>query len=194
MELEELLRTGRAIHAVGFDDAPFPGRRGARVPIVGAVCRNARLDGMVHGAVRKDGWNATAELVRLLEGGKFLPQLHVVLLDGLTFGGFNVVDLAELAARLERPCLAVMRRFPDQEAVVRAMAHLPRPVARRRRLERAGPVHEREGFVFQIRGASPAAGGRVLARLTERGHVPEPLRLAHLVAGALVHGESGGRA
>ena len=70
------------------------------MPLVGAVCSGTRFEGMVFGRVRKDGWNATREIVRLLEGGKFLPQLHLVLLDGIAFGGFNVVDL-EARGRVE---------------------------------------------------------------------------------------------
>ena len=133
---------GRAIRAIGFDAAPFPRRGGARVHLAGVVCSGTRFEGMVWGHVRRDGWDATEVVVRLLLGGKFLPQLHLVLLDGLSFGGFNLVDLEALASRLSRPCVAVMRRPPDLGAVERALHRLPRPERRRRILERAGPVHQ----------------------------------------------------
>lgn len=185
---------GRVLRAIGFDDAPFVrGRRGA-VGLAGVVCAGTRFEGLVWGEVRQDGWNATDVIVRLLAGGKFLPQLHLVLTDGISFGGFNVVDLERLAAVLGRPCVAVMRRPPDLSAVARAIGRLPRPERRLELLRRAGPVHRHGALVYQVCGAEPEATGRALARLADRGAVPEPLRLAHLVGAAVRRGESGRRA
>jgi endonuclease V-like protein UPF0215 family len=189
-----LPRELRTLRAVGFDDAPFV--RGARgdVGVAGVVCAGTRFEGLVWGGLRQDGWNATDALARLLVGGKFLPQLHLVLLDGISFGGLNVVDLPELAARLDRPCVAVMRRPPDLAAMERAIRRLPGPERRLRLLAAAGPVHRRGPFAFQAVGADADGIGRALARLTDRGAVPEPLRLAHLVGAAIRRGESGRRA
>lgn len=185
---------GRTLRAVGFDDAPF--RRGARgaVGVAGVVCAGTRFEGLVWGAIRQDGWDATRVLVRLLAGGKFLPQLHLVLLDGIALGGLNVVDLPALARTLGLPCVAVMRRPPRLLAMEGAMRRLPRPEKRLALLAAAGPIHRLGGFTFQVQGADPDATARVLARVTDRGAVPEPLRLAHLVGAAIRTGESGRRA
>jgi endonuclease V-like protein UPF0215 family len=104
------------------------------------------------------------------------------------------VDLPALAARLERPCVAMMRRPPDLAAMEHAIRRLPRPERRLALLAAAGPVHRRGAFTFQVAGADPDAAGRALARLSDRGAVPEPLRLAHLVGAAIRRGESGRRA
>jgi endonuclease V-like protein UPF0215 family len=185
---------GRRLRAIGFDDAPF--RRGGRelVGVAGVICAGTRFEGLVWGRIRRDGWDATEVLGHLLVGGKFLPQLHLVLLDGIAFGGFNVVDLAALAVALGRPCVAVMRRPPDLAAVERAIARLPAAPRRLAVLRRAGPIHHRGAFWFQVRGGDPDRVGEALARITDRGMVPEPLRLAHLVGSAVRTGESGRRA
>jgi endonuclease V-like protein UPF0215 family len=48
--------------------------------------------------------------------------------------------------------------------------------------------------VFQVAGAEPDEVARGLARLSDRGNVPEALRLAHLIGSAVRQGESGRRA
>jgi uncharacterized protein len=158
------------------------------------VCSGTRFEGMLWGEIRKDGWQATAALCRMLQGSKYLPQIHLVLLDGIAFGGLNVVDLPALAQALKRPCVALMRRTPDLAAMERAIGALPRPERRLELLRRAGPIHTRPPFVFQVQGASPDTTHDALERLTDRGHVPEALRLAHLIGSAVKEGQSRGRA
>jgi endonuclease V-like protein UPF0215 family len=81
-----------------------------------------------------------------------------------------------------------MRHPPDLVAMERAIRRLPAAWST------AGPVCTAGRFTFQVAGAEPLAVADALARLTDRGEVPEPLRLAHLVGSAVRRGESGRRA
>ncbi|MCL1468857.1 DUF99 family protein [Argonema galeatum] len=190
MNLESLLRLDRAIRVIGFDDAPFVRRKGGVASISGIISANTRFEGMVWGKVRQDGWNATDTICKLLIGGKFLPQLHIVLLDGIAFGGLNMIDLPLLSQRLALPCVAVMRRQPDLAGVETAIRHLPQPERRLEILGRAGNIHAFPPFFFQVCGESPEVTAAVLQRLTDCGKVPEALRLAHLIGAAVIKGES----
>jgi hypothetical protein len=194
MELSELLRRDRTIRAIGFDDAPFERGQTDPVAIAGVICAGTRFEGMVWGHAAADGWDATDTLCRLLIGRKFLPQLHLVLLDGICMGGFNVINLPQLAERLGRPCVAVMRRPPRLQKIQQAMQRLPEPEKRYGIMQQAGTVHEFPPFYFQVCGAAPDVTAQVLDRLSDRGYVPEALRLAHLIGAAVVTGESGRQA
>ncbi len=194
MDPAAALRSGRALRVVGFDDGPFGRRRGLPVPVAGAVCRDCRFEGLVWGQVSRDGLDATDRLCGLLEGGKFLPQLHAVLLHGITLGGLNVVDLEALHQRLGIPCMAFLRKAPDFPAFEAALKKLPDAAERLAVCRRAGPEHRAESGYFQVCGLDPQMVPGMLARLTEHGKVPEALRLAHLIARAVVTGESGRRA
>ncbi|MDY7022295.1 MAG: DUF99 family protein [Cyanobacteriota bacterium] len=194
MNLEALLRLNRVIRVIGFDDAPFERHSGEQVSIAGVVCGGTRFEGMVWGEVQPDGWDATDTLCNLLMGSKFLPQLHLVLIDGIGFGGFNLVDLPQLATRLERPCVAVMRRQPNLQKVEEALRRLPDAEKRLQILGRAGQIHTYPPFVFQVCGEKPDAIAQALDRLTDCGKVPEALRLAHLIGAAVIKGESGSQA
>src|SRR5574341_1403411 len=181
------------LHVVGFDDGPFdPGHRGD-VLLVGAVFAGPRLDGVLSGKVRRDGANATRVLAELTRHSRFFPQLHAVLLQGIAFAGFNVVDLPELNRRLGLPVIVVCRRKPDLTAVREALlGRVPGGARKWRLVQRAGPMEKAGALHIQCAGISPAAAARLLAPLCLSGALPEPLRAAHLIAGGLACGESTG--
>lgn len=184
----------RKPRVIGFDDTPFDKSSNAPVAIAGVVCAGTRFEGLLWGQVTRDGHDATAEVVRLLGASKFLPQLHGVLFDGLAFAGFNLVDLPAIHAVTGLPAIAVMRRAPDLARIERALDHLSQPELRRELIRRAGTIYQRPPFWFQCAGIEPDAVVPLLTRCTDTGHVPEALRLAHLIGGAVITGESGRRA
>jgi endonuclease V-like protein UPF0215 family len=194
MKLAALVEQHRQIRVIGFDDAPFTRRLPHPVAIAGVVCAGTRFEGMLWGQVQPDGWDATATLCQMLLHSKFLPQLHLVLLDGISLAGFNVVDLPLLAKQVQLPCVAVMRRPPSMARIEYAIQRLPEPERRLEILAHAGTVHRHAPFYFQVCGAEPDTIAQVLQRLTDRGHVPEALRLAHLITAAVIKGESGRQA
>jgi hypothetical protein len=192
MEAGEVIGSG--MRYLGVDDAPFGRKRGSSVLVVGAVCRGVALDGVLSTKVRRDGWNATDKLSEMIVTSKFRAQLHAILLDGVAVGGLNVVDLELLHERTRLPVLTVIRRKPDMRAVARACSRLPRPEKRMEIIRRAGPVHRGESAWFQSVGLSFDVARSLLSFLTVSGNIPEPVRLAHLIAGGVVTGESGRRA
>lgn len=194
MKLETLLRRGRRVRTLGIDDSPFtPGSR-RDVLVVGAVYSAGAFEGLLSTRVRQDGRNATDRLLQMISGSKFQPQLHMVLLDGITLGGFNVVDLPLLASGLGLPCAAVMRRRPDLPAIRQALQSLPNSRARWRLVQRAGTLHRAGPLWFQVAGATPAAAAEVIRLSVQHGKLPECLRAAHLIGSGVVTGESGKRA
>ncbi|MEM7760837.1 MAG: DUF99 family protein [Cyanobacteria bacterium P01_A01_bin.40] len=194
MELETLIRQKKQIRVIGFDDAPFERHQTNKVNISGIVCANTRFEGMVWGAVDVDGHDATDTICQLLIGKKFLPQLHLVLLDGIGFGGFNLVNLSLLAQKLQLPCVAMMRKLPNMQKMTAAMSRLPNYQQRLVTLHQAGEIHTYPPFVFQVRGEQPEIIAQALFQLTDRGKVPEALRLAHLIGSAVLRGESSSQA
>lgn len=192
--LEQLLQYNRLPRVIGFDDAPFENKIGVDVHIAGVVCVGTRFEGMLWGSLPKDGENATEVLCQLLLSSKFYQQIHLVLLDGLAFGGFNLIDLPELTHRLQRPCICLMRKLPDLTAIEQALDHLPNKTKRLDLINKAGPIYQQEPFYFQTINQNPQTVGQILHRLTYQGHVPEALRIAHLIGAAIMTGESGKRA
>lgn len=182
-------------HVVGIDDAPFDAEERGAVAVVGAVYANLRLEGVLRSRVRRDGADATRALAAMIGQSRFSAHLQAVLLQGITLAGFNVVDLRGLSGALELPVLAVVRRKPDLEAVERALRQKVPGGVRKWRLVEAAGAPERVGEVWvQRAGLSLEEAGALVTRLAVHGKLPEPLRVAHLIAGALGRGQSRGGA
>lgn len=192
--LRGVLRGGGRLRTLGVDDGPFRRGRQRDVLVVGAVYAGYEFEGLLSTRVRQDGWNATDRLLAMIAGSKFHAQLHLVLLDGITLGGFNVVDLPRLASELELPCLTVTRRAPDRAAIARALERVTGSARRAALCERAGAIHRAGVLCFQVAGLEPELAREALEASTLHGHVPECLRAAHLIAAGIVTGESGRRA
>jgi endonuclease V-like protein UPF0215 family len=185
----------RLSNVVGIDDAPFAREHRGDVPIVGTVFAGTRFDGVVVSHVRRDGRNATSRIAAMLIGSRFRDHLQAVLLQGIALAGFNVVDIHLLAETLGRPVLVVARRAPDLAAMRRALAtRVPGGARKWRLIEKAGPMEPLGGVWVQRAGLTPATAAALLARTTLHGALPEPLRVAHLLAGALARGQSRGGA
>ncbi|MBK9036738.1 MAG: DUF99 family protein [Myxococcales bacterium] len=182
-------------NVVGFDDAPFAHDHRGDVRVVGAVCSRTRLDGVLSGKVRRDGTNSTDALIALVANGKFRGHVRAVLLQGIALAGFNVVDVHRLHAALGVPVVVVVRKHPRLGMVRDALLDRTPGGARKWKLvEAAGPLTNLGTMWVQHIGLSAADATALLRATTLHGNVPEPLRLAHLIAGGVTTGQSRGRA
>ena len=53
------------------------------------------MDGVLRSDITKDGLDATDVICNMIKKSKHYGQIRVVMLDGITYGGFNVVDIEE---------------------------------------------------------------------------------------------------
>ncbi len=181
-------------NVIGFDDAPFSHDHRGDVRIIGAVCARTRLDGLVSGFVRRDGRNATRTMIALIRGSQFHKNVRAVLLQGIAVAGFNVVDIHGLNEELGVPVVVVTRRKPRLARVKEALfGHTPGAARKWQLIERAGEMEPIGPVWTQRVGIDKDATLALLRASTLHGNVPEPLRLAHLIAGGVTTGKSRGR-
>lgn len=179
------------IRVLGVDDAGFiPHSRGT-VNVVGVVFRGGYwLDGFMRTRIDVDGLDATEKIASMVRGSPHYKQLRVILLDGVTFGGFNVVDIKELFERLQLPVISVSRERPDFNSIRAALENLPFAEERWRRMENAGEliqieVRESCKLFLQAAGVSVENAMEIVRRTSTRSCVPEALRVAHIIASGL---------
>lgn len=181
-------------HVIGFDDFPFERNERGIVPVVGAVFAGLRLDGVITFTVERDGDDAARAIATAVSASKHRTPLHLVMLQGIALAGFNVVDVFELNRLLGIPVLVVARREPDFDAIRRALlAQVPNGAAKWAIIERLGAMERMHGIAVQRVAITPEEADAAIARFAVHGNVPEPLRVAHLIAGGVGGGESRGR-
>ncbi|MEM2875277.1 MAG: DUF99 family protein [Candidatus Hadarchaeales archaeon] len=186
------------IRILGVDDGPFgPAHRGP-VPLVGVVTRGGRwIDGVMRTYVEKDGTDATERLCEMIAGSRHRGQLRVVMTDGITFAGFNVLDARELYRRTGLPVIVISRERPNMRDIRKAISHISGWRSRwkvMRGLGRLHPVEVKGKWIYmQIVGIEREDAEKVVRLSSTRSVAPEPLRIAHLIATAMVRGESYGR-
>ena len=181
-------------HLIGIDDAPFEKRQPAPVPVVGVTMEGwDQVESVAITAFPVDGAEPTAFLARWVSGLRTRPVLQGVMLGGITIGGLGVIDLPALAVELGIPVLAVTRRDPGGSDLRDALgtAGLAGRVAIVERSPKAYRVAD--GLFLAHAGCHRTEAERIVLASIGKARLPEPLRVAHLVARALVMGESRGR-
>jgi endonuclease V-like protein UPF0215 family len=182
-------------NVIGFDDAPFERTHKGDVPLVGIVCSRTRIDGIVVSKIRRDGANSTRSMIQMITGSQFKQHVRAVLLQGIAVGGFNVVDVHALHDALGVPVIAIARKLPDYPSMKKALfARVPGAKRKWKLIEDAGPMEQMRGVYVQRIGITYEHARELMAATTLHGNLPEPLRVAHLFAGAMVTGVSRGGA
>jgi uncharacterized protein len=175
------------IRVLGIDDGKFKPHTKGDVIVVGVVFRGGvSIDGIMHTHVAIDGLDATEKLTVMINESPHKHQLRLVMLNGVTLAGFNLVDLPKLHADTGLPVIALTQVKPDLENIHAALGHLPDSEARWQIIQDAGQIHEvtNNGSMLYmgLAGIGLSEALVVLDLTTVRGGLPEPLRVAHLIA------------
>jgi hypothetical protein len=104
-------------------------------------------------------------------------------------------DIHGLSRALSVPALVVVRHAPRMDRVKRALlGHVPGGERKWRLIEQAGPPEPLGKAWVQRANLTLAEARDLLQATTLSGTLPEPLRLAHIIAGGVGTGTSHGRA
>ncbi len=163
-----------------------------QVPVIGVIYRGGYwFDGLMHTEVEVDGFDATEKIANMICNSPHRDQLRVAVLNGITFAGFNVVNIKELFRKTGLPIMAIVRREPDLEDIRKALRNLPDPEKRWKAIRDAGKEYEtptRRGgrrLYMHFAGIAEEDAVKIMRLTSTRSNVPEALRVAHLVASGI---------
>lgn len=177
---------------VGFDDSPFNKFRDKEVLVTGTVMRGGySIDGIMSTRVKVDGNDSTNKLLSLIKKSRFRTQIKAILLDGIAFGGFNIIDIHKLYEDTGIPVIVIIRRMPDLEKIKDTLIKINKK-AKIKLIEKAGEVTRIGNIYVQSAGCNLSQIKDILRITITNAEIPEPLRISHLISAGIVKGESKG--
>ncbi len=182
------------VRVMGLADGPFSWEDKETV-VVGAVVRlPGYVEGLFSTRVEVDGDNATARVIDMVRESGYVGQLRALMVKGASLAGFNVLDGGAIHSATGVPLITVNREEPDMDAVRAALAKHFDDWERRLALLEAGRPERVQNGEFELfchgHGLDARQLGVMVRKATVQGALPEPVRLAHLMARTMVRGSS----
>jgi uncharacterized protein len=185
LEKKEFKKIKSDPQVMGIASAPFS-KDGQAVKIVAVLSRGSRmLEGVFHSEIKKDGLDATDKIICLVKDIK-RENARAILLDGLTCGGFNPIDIKRIYNSTHIPVIVSMQKRPDHAKINDGLRNLDEKKLRTDMIKAAGKVHEikldsaRTVFV-QVAGIDLKDATEIIKNTTPEGLIPEPLNAAHMI-------------
>ncbi|HLF55172.1 MAG TPA: DUF99 family protein [Candidatus Nanoarchaeia archaeon] len=184
----------RETRVIGIDDGPFFKFRHGTVLVIGTVYRGGDyMDGIVSTTAKVDGADSTTKIAQMINKSKFKSQIRAIFLNGIAVGGFNIIDLPKLSKLTKMPVIAVIRRYPDIPKILKTLKNLG--MEKKVKLITQLPKPTKIGKIYvQHIGIDLDKTKEFLKLTTIHSEIPEPIRIAHIIAAGVVKGESRGRA
>lgn len=180
------------IRILGLDDGKFIPHSRNMVDVIGVVFRGGYwLEGVLRTEVQVDGLDATEKITDMVINSPHYDQLRVLMLNGITFGGFNVINIKELNKNTQLSVIALTKEKPDLTSIKAALTKLSNWELRWRAIEDAGPILSvvtktgAEPIRFQIAGILEDDAKKIIKMVCTHSSIPEPIRVAHIIAQAV---------
>lgn len=185
----------KQIRVMGIDDGTFSFRTKTTI-VVGAIMRKFYLDAVTSTRVKVDGRDATRKIKNMVEKSGYIEQLKIIMIDGICLGGFNVVDINYLSKKLRIPVITVTRDKPSLLNMKKALIEHFDDWRERWDIITSYDIVEvkttHKPIYMQFVGIPLKDAKEIVRMTTLRGAIPEPIRVAHLIARGISVGTSKG--
>ncbi len=176
------------MHIVGIEDGSFKKGITKHALLAAVLLKKLEIKGVKFAKITVDGLDATNKAVKILSEWNF----DAVMLAGVSFAGFNVIDPTVLHERFQKPVVVVSRTKPDNKAVKRALVrHFTDWKIRWGVFEKIGAMHKvtvaagESPLYVETVGADIKWTALLIKSLMTCSRVPEPIRVARLIARGL---------
>lgn len=188
----------KEIRILAWDDGPFEFKSKGKDILIGVIFRGGQfLDGLLKTEVDIDGEDATEKIIEKILKTRH-KDLRIVMLDGITVAGFNTVNIKEIHDKTGLPVIVVNREKPNVEKFIETLKSMTNPEKRLEAVKDAGPIYsvsiKNKRVYLQSYGIKKDDVEEIIKTTSTMSLIPEPLRVAHLIANGFVLGESVGRA
>jgi len=190
------LNVWQELRVVGVEDGGFSrealGRRDQKALLVCVLLRGAWVEDFQADMITVDGLDATEKLVTMLRRLTF----DAIMLAGVSFAGFNLVDPPVVFEEFHKPIIIISRTKPNNVAVKNALfRHFEDWRARWSVFEKLGAIHEvvsmpnEPPLYVEVIGSTLDWAIKAVRASASCCRVPEPIRVTRLIARGLTRRE-----
>ncbi|MGC9345631.1 MAG: DUF99 family protein [Candidatus Bathyarchaeales archaeon] len=173
---------------MGVEDGSFQKGITPKALLVAVLFKGLEIEDVKIVRITVDGLDATEKLVKILREWKF----EAIMLAGISFAGFNVVDPTIIHKQFEKPVIVISRTKPNNKAVKQALQrHFEDWRVRWDVFEKLGLIHKVVASTggppvyVETVGVSAEWAGNLIRALSVYSRIPEPIRVARLIARGL---------
>ena len=164
--------------------------RESRTILVGVKFRRLIIEDICFKEIMIDGLDATDKTLKIIEDVK---PIDLIILGGISYGGFNLINAADIWRKTKIPTIIFSKKKPDNMAVIRAlMKHFPDWRERwniiRETLKISRGIYEvkvkekEEPVYIEPIGIKLKNAEQLLRKITVWGRTPEPIRVVNIIA------------
>ncbi len=170
----------------GFDRDLISSETTNYVPVFGVIMKGAAyVDGVIQCEIQKDDPNPTRALSQMLLTSSHKAQLQAILFQGITIGGFGIINIQEIFEVTGIPVIVILRKVPNFEKIHLALQKNFSDAKKRWSLIlKAGKplrVQSQPELYLQLAGIRPDDAALLIRKCTKVGVIPEALRIAHFI-------------
>lgn len=164
---------------MAFDDSPFS-REDKFTSLVGLVIRkDLYIESLAKDRIEVDGLDVTAKVLRMI--GEKGEGVKVIMVKGITFAGFNVLNLKTIHDETGICIMNVMDHEPDPVGIKNALVkHFPDWKTRMTNFKNS--FVKFSSLYLQTEGIEPETANKFIGQVTVNGIIPEPLRIVDMIA------------
>jgi len=152
--------------------------------------RDLVIDGFVIGHATLSGYDATEEIIKMYERLQ-RPDISYVMISGIIISLYNMVNIKKIYEKLQIPIIGLT--YHDSKGIEEAIRHhfpdsFEKKLAEYKKLGEREKISLHTSYDVYVRkeGCTIDEVKHLLNDLTLQGSLPEPLRVAHLLAKTLL--------
>ena len=178
------------ITSIGVDDGKIPSKNliQRKTLLTAVKLKGFSINNVFLTEITVDGLDATTALIKLLKRKTF----DLIFLSGISFAGFNLIDVEELFNTFNKPVIVVTDEKPNNLAVKKALKlHFKDWIERWRIIKKLGQLYSikinlyKNPLYFEVFGIHHKKARELIKAFALFSKVPEPVRIARIIARGL---------
>jgi len=180
-------------YILAIEDGKLPSKRpkrGEKALLIGVKMKKNRIEAIYCKSIEVDGLDVTEAAMKIISNAK---PIDIILLGGISYAGFNIIDAVKIWEETRIPIIIISKEKPDNKSILSALKKhfedwevrwekIKRVLAKSKGIHEVYLKSEKNPIYIENIGIKREAAGKILRENTIWGRIPEPIRVANIIA------------